>query len=198
MTSVTSTDGVYGEFPTADRDLNPLCTAYIPAATTTHLYLGNVYGNWIEVGFWEYWNNNQTAHEFIGFTEWGLNFTPKGSSNFFYNCIDSHSARRAWKIDNVSGSNWRLRFDCLDGSGVQLVHEFDNTTYGYGTAASETMRRGGTATGMSDHHYNLQYRSGSNWYLWPYTLCDLNTTSNWAPQVLSQNEYKVVKTTPTC
>jgi hypothetical protein len=187
--------GTYNEFRSVDRDLNQSCTGFTTVAwSTANVVFSSDTTSWVEIGYEEFWGCCG-LHGFVLFTEWGIGGTTKAFKEYGqYSCILDHSADRGWRVTHVADStSWKLRFYCLDGSGVNLVATYDTGIYRQGIATGETGRRGGVETGMGEHQSNLQYSDGSKWIGWLQPYCLKDSASNWDPKVTGTDEYITYK-----
>ncbi|MGZ4153204.1 MAG: hypothetical protein ACXVQ0_01850 [Actinomycetota bacterium] len=100
-----------------------------------------------------------------------------------------------FRVSNVSGTN-QFNFSVDYGSGWVSVGSCTQT-YSHGWAWGETGRRGGTATGASDDHKNVQFKNSSGtWNSWPNnfeTSCGNPCISNWHYDWCSQTRWQIFK-----
>ena len=202
--------GALGWMLTTARDLNQNCGAYNQAVSTTHEDLGGaVSGNQVETGWAAgcqlvFGVCSGGPDQFQWFTELQLVGNP---------IIQSHSSTwpcafagagnyMIWSVkNNPSGSTtWALHTNCQDGTGPQLLHSYSSTGYQKGFSETETVRFGGTATGMSDDQKNLNWLDiNGNYQTWKAMACSfgdsVNYTSNWKGEKVSANHYDTYRST---
>jgi hypothetical protein len=193
----TGNASVYGstnQFRSVDRPLNINCLAWTPVAgSTAHVYLGNVWCNWAEFGYEEDLGGGY-VHDFRLFSEWGLNCNKKSYDTTSHPCIDDHSTYKKFRVASILGSTtWRTYLDCQDGGGwIGPYETYTGTGYTNGTAAGETLRRGGVDTGMDDFQDTLRYKnSNGNWKAWSYNFLDCDTATDWDSAAVSPTSYDV-------
>lgn len=178
------------------------CASRTVAWSTAHLTGGGVWGDWVEVG-WHIDISNcipSCVDIYEWFSEWGVNFTPAGGDEGPFPCNETSGNFYRWRVTNKPGTNdWNLQANCLTGSGYVLLDTATNTGHHRGTPTGETGRRGGTATGMSDRHRNLQYKtSGGSWTSWADPKCRFDNASNWQGVKDSATEYHTAQGSVDC
>jgi hypothetical protein len=201
--------GETGNIELTERDLNPNCAGYISVAwSTSHIVLGNVWGDWLEVGFYEGLSSSG-GRELRWFTEGGTS----GTTNFnthstSWPCSElPYGSSDQFRVHNYTSgtTNWRFLVNCNDGTGWQILGTRDDRIYDYGVPAVETGRRGFDDTGMSDDQVSLQWKNSSfNWNDWANPACIyddpdyLTTANNWEGVQASSTEYSTQKGSGQC
>jgi len=193
--------GNYGEIKISDRDLNVNCGNLTNlAGSTTHMRKDPLSADLVEVGYDEGWDSIYVGHVFRWFYEVVISGTPIrhqgswGSWPCTFPGVGNFMGFRATQI--IGGSTWNLKVNCLDGSGDHNVGSNVAASFSGGVATAETYRFGGSNTGMSDDHRNMDYRPGdySTWTNWTGGLClQDNPGNNWNGYMYSSTEYRTVK-----
>jgi hypothetical protein len=109
-----------------------------------------------------------------------------------------------FKVHNypVTSSDIKMQVDC--GNGYVLLATWTSSGFYGGYPEAETVRWGGTATGMSDDQSQLSFQreSDQQWVSWVDMNCALDSATNWDGNKASATHYTTVKvpndTTPTC
>jgi hypothetical protein len=199
--------GAYGEIKISDRDLNPACGVGGRNTGSTTIVLKDTSGyDWIEVGYEEACSNSDcTGHKFRWFVEAGIGgnvtYEDQGGWSSWPCTFPGVGTFMGFRVTEIIGqTNWNLKVNCLDGSGDHTVATGVHVTYLAGIPMNETWRLGGSKTGMSDDHRNLQLRPGdyTSWTAWPHGgLCwsdfASSGTNNWNGYMYSTTEYKTIK-----
>jgi len=175
------------------RDLNQSCSdAKSDAWSTSHIRLGGVTGDWVEVG-WKVLVDRGT----FWFSEAAIGFLPAGGNQGVYPCDDVTGLFARWRVTNVLGTNtWNLRVNCLGnpGSADILLHSIGGMGTDHGYPVAEVGRRGGVTTGMSDRQRNLQWKNSTGvWNNWVDPSCGSDDASNWEGRQDSPTEYHTIR-----
>jgi hypothetical protein len=94
---------------------------------------------------------------------------------------------------NSGASQWIARIRCPGGP----TWEVGNWTFsdGNGTPMAETFRWG--EAGMSDHHHNLDYRTGSGtWVGWQDMKCQHDDANGWDGIQIANDHYETQSVSP--
>jgi hypothetical protein len=106
-----------------------------------------------------------------------------------------------FRIANIGGTDWALSLDEQDGggnwSGWHRFATVHNTGFTDGVPEGEDYRYGGTATGMSDEQFNLEFQDDSGtWHTWFGNKCYSDNASNWKNNNLTIDSWQTEKGTP--
>ncbi len=186
------------EIGLTNRILDPSCgVGTDPAASTDHVMLGNIYGNWVEAGWLEL-NQGGGVHSFEAFSEWGLNFNVFDFHTYTATCLQPGTYER-WQVNNfVGGTGWDTWLDCEDGAGFRYLGPRYVTGYVTGLLAGETAPRG-SGTGMSDVHRSIAREDANlNWAHTTSMQCKVDPISNWQGMLVTESRYDTVHGSMNC
>lgn len=201
--------GTGGSIEVRNRDLNRNCnpgTFDSNSHSVSHLKSPNLI-NFVEIGWvewysvpdikgWNYFVEAKVGSTIIGGLDYGETIdSPKVFGNYF---------GRFW-MNNLTGTNkFRFYIDEHDNGQQMAVGSDINAGFSYGYAFGETSRKGGSATGVMDHHKRLDTfdcnPAPCRWANWGNNL-DPNDPGNngydaipgWHWSHVAQDEYKIVK-----
>jgi len=191
--------GYQNQVQNYDRSINTgLCGYNYPLAWSTgHLVLGNIYGNWIENGYYLQ-ASGPGAKYYMYFGEWGINYTALSHDIIGPACtwpVGQGSVTWKGSSSYPTGTNWTLFINCNGGPDTYWKTQvtYNNTGYNTGSATGETGRFGGTVTSMQDYQFNLFYQLGNNaWANWASPICRQDDSAGWQPNGLSVNSYNTI------
>jgi hypothetical protein len=196
--------GTTNEFLLNVRDLAQACSNPL-ASTTAHMEPGPTPGELDEVGWDEYpCSSDPSGVCFRVFTEGTYKGILRCGPTFQFD-KDARLKRgefQNWRVENITinGNNlyWGFRVNFEDGGGWHAIgHCLGQADHG--KARGETVRLGGTGTGMSTTAQNLNFKgSGGAWNPWPGTVCDDDPVDGWEVNVTSSNSYRIRAGTGNC
>ena len=201
--------GGYGQIKITDRDVNDLCQPQGITGSTTNVFRTSSGSDWVEIGYREGCFPLCNGHRFGWFVEIGVGYQPTYYHSGAWDSwpctfpgVGNFIGFRATQI--IGTFNWNFKIDCLDGSGDHTVDANLPASFSRGIVNSETWRKGGASTGMSDDHQSLQYRYGgyTTWTLWTGGLClqdfARSGTDNWNGYMYTASRYKTQKAADSC
>ncbi len=182
--------GSYGRIDVANHDLS--CPGGLNFFATTHLQ--NLTGDKaVEVGYddWKTAFGTEIWQVFYeGYVNYNQNTCGRGSSYWL-----NPGVFVDFKVTNIPGTNGFNLFADWGGGWVKIA-SCDNT-FSHGWSQSETGRFGGTSTGASEEHKNLQFKtSGGSWAFWGdnfETGCGNPCISNWHYWRCTATRFKIIK-----
>ncbi len=175
-------------------------STYNPEAHSTAHLTNAGYTKFIEVGwveccpgpgpffFYFFEGNDGTGGSFTwgGFANGGQVPNPPGNGTSYDG--------RFWLQHFGSATQFHMYVDWNHDGTIDDTAGSPNMLFTSGVPRAETGRRGGTGTGASDHHFQLQYySSGGSWLAWPDNGLPQDGISNWHWQRIGDTAYKVVK-----
>lgn len=194
--------GVSAHILIVNRDLDPNCLgSALTASTSLEVLKASNPVNWVETG-WKEDYVRAIGIEFHWFTELGLNgnvsATDGAANSWPCNTGPGSYARFVTRIG--SGTDWDLKIDCLDGTGVHLLHTYASTGYSAGSPQIEVARIGGNATGASDTRNTVNFLNASlTWTDWTSGHCWDNQIANWQGEMPTTTTFDTFKTSsPVC
>jgi hypothetical protein len=201
-----------------DRDLSDTCSVH-KTGSTAHIVNGGSTYNQVEIGYTEGGDPHGT-HNFYLFEEFQNGSVTGGGNEDGGQLSGTPPQGTGWTFQVVYSSgndDWHFFFNTNDGSGRRKLFSLTCNTdpaavcasvagMDHGIAEGETWRTGGTGTGASDHHYNLQQwnQSAGAWQSWDWAAYNSSETSGDGLQISNwyicegHTQYWMVRTDQSC
>ncbi|MEO8291636.1 MAG: hypothetical protein ABI635_00740 [Actinomycetota bacterium] len=197
-----NTNGTRGNLTWFDRDLDPDCEGV--AVSTAFMSKGEAgtsdFGTWIEVG-WRHRTGCPAPSNYCYFTEKGHGFTPFQNDEYGLSA-PTPGTHDVYRITNTptnqdGSTDWKMQVDGdLDGDFRTL--DTYNTQWHTGVAYGETSALGND-TGMRDEQRVLQFKNDSGaWNAWPNNNCQVDTSSGWDWDRVSDHAHDVIHDGQNC